>query len=228
MAEGLDGKVAVVTGASTGIGRAVAQELIAHGARVVIAARSRERLDEAAAALGPSCAAVVADVTRAGDVRAPRRRHARVARPHRHPRRQRRRLRRRRPVGERPRGARPPADDERQRRRPHRAGGSPASARARRRRHPGDQLGRGASGHPLGAGLLGLQARAPGLRPQHAPAADRHGRPHGRDRAGRRAQRPVGRLRPGRDRGEGRARGGHPLRGRGRRRRATCSRARAT
>ncbi len=69
MAEGLDGKVAVVTGASTGIGRAVARELIGHGARVVIAARSRERLDEAAAALGPGCAAVVADVTRADDVR---------------------------------------------------------------------------------------------------------------------------------------------------------------
>lgn len=68
MAEGLDGKVAVVTGASSGIGRAVAQALIGHGARVVIAARSRERLDAAAAALGPGCAAVVADVTRADDV----------------------------------------------------------------------------------------------------------------------------------------------------------------
>ena len=69
MAEELDGKVAVVTGASTGIGRAVAAELLGRGARVVIAARSRERLDEAAAALGPGCAAVVADVTRADDVR---------------------------------------------------------------------------------------------------------------------------------------------------------------
>jgi ribitol 2-dehydrogenase len=69
MADGLDGKVAVVTGASTGIGRAVAAALLGRGARVVIAARSRERLDEAAAALGPGCAAVVADVTRAADVR---------------------------------------------------------------------------------------------------------------------------------------------------------------
>ena len=43
MPEGLDGKVAVVTGASSGIGRAVAQELLARGADVVIAARSRER-----------------------------------------------------------------------------------------------------------------------------------------------------------------------------------------
>jgi ribitol 2-dehydrogenase len=71
MAERLDGKVAVVTGASTGIGRAVARALLEHGARVVIAARSRERLDEAAAALGPGCAAVVADVTRGDDVRRP-------------------------------------------------------------------------------------------------------------------------------------------------------------
>ena len=47
MPEGLDGKVAVVTGASSGIGRAVAQELLARGAAVVIAARSRERVDEA-------------------------------------------------------------------------------------------------------------------------------------------------------------------------------------
>jgi ribitol 2-dehydrogenase len=69
MAEGLDGKVAVVTGASTGIGRAVACELLGRGADVVIAARSQERLDEAAAALGPGCAAVVADVKRADDVR---------------------------------------------------------------------------------------------------------------------------------------------------------------
>jgi ribitol 2-dehydrogenase len=69
MPERLEGKVAVITGASTGIGRAVAQELAARGARVVIAARSRERLDEAAATLGAGCSAVVADVTRAADVR---------------------------------------------------------------------------------------------------------------------------------------------------------------
>jgi ribitol 2-dehydrogenase len=66
MPEALDGKVAIVTGASSGIGRAVAQELLARGAAVVIAARSRERVEEAAAALG--CAGVVADVTSAEDV----------------------------------------------------------------------------------------------------------------------------------------------------------------
>ena len=69
MSEGLDGKVAVVTGASTGIGRAVAREFARRDATVVIAARSRERLDEAAESLGAGCTAVVADVTRAEDVR---------------------------------------------------------------------------------------------------------------------------------------------------------------
>lgn len=69
MPEGLDGKVAVVTGASSGIGRAVAHEFVRRNASVVVAARSRERLEETAAALGPRCSAVVADVTRAEDVR---------------------------------------------------------------------------------------------------------------------------------------------------------------
>src|SRR4051794_41886237 len=66
MAESLDGKVAVVTGASSGIGRAVARELLGRGAAMVIAARSRDRVEETAAALG--CTGVVADVTRAEDV----------------------------------------------------------------------------------------------------------------------------------------------------------------
>ena len=44
---GLRGKVAVVAAASKGLGRAVAQELAAEGARVVICARSRESLDRA-------------------------------------------------------------------------------------------------------------------------------------------------------------------------------------
>jgi 3-oxoacyl-[acyl-carrier protein] reductase len=44
---GLRGKVAVVAAASKGLGRAVAQELAAEGARVVICARGRESLDRA-------------------------------------------------------------------------------------------------------------------------------------------------------------------------------------
>jgi NAD(P)-dependent dehydrogenase (short-subunit alcohol dehydrogenase family) len=47
-----DGAVAVVTGASRGIGFAIAQRLVAEGARVVITARKPEPLAEAVATLG--------------------------------------------------------------------------------------------------------------------------------------------------------------------------------
>ena len=49
---GLAGKVAIVTGASRGIGLAIAQRLVDEGARVVITARKPEALQHAVAALG--------------------------------------------------------------------------------------------------------------------------------------------------------------------------------
>jgi len=45
----LSGKVALVTGASRGIGRAIALELATEGCRVVLCARGREALDAAVA-----------------------------------------------------------------------------------------------------------------------------------------------------------------------------------
>ncbi|MBI1948349.1 MAG: glucose 1-dehydrogenase [Deltaproteobacteria bacterium] len=47
----LVGKVAIVTGASRGIGRAIATDLAAAGARVVVSSRKQEGVDEAAAAI---------------------------------------------------------------------------------------------------------------------------------------------------------------------------------
>ncbi|CAN5294773.1 SDR family oxidoreductase [soil metagenome] len=56
-----DGTVTLVTGASRGIGLAIAERLVAEGGRVAITARGSEALDAAAARLGgPSVAIVVA------------------------------------------------------------------------------------------------------------------------------------------------------------------------
>lgn len=67
----LDGKVAVVTGASRGIGKAIASVLAAAGAKVVIAARTCETLEQVAVELRESGAEVLAvptDVTDPGAV----------------------------------------------------------------------------------------------------------------------------------------------------------------
>lgn len=48
----LDGKVALITGASRGIGLAIARRLLADGARVCLTARKAEPLQQAAAGLG--------------------------------------------------------------------------------------------------------------------------------------------------------------------------------
>jgi 3-oxoacyl-[acyl-carrier protein] reductase len=49
---GLGGRVALVTGASAGIGRAIAAELSVEGAKVAISSRSRERIEAAALEIG--------------------------------------------------------------------------------------------------------------------------------------------------------------------------------
>jgi 3-oxoacyl-[acyl-carrier protein] reductase len=60
---GLEGKVALVTASSKGLGRASALALSQEGARVVLCARNRAALDEAAAAMPGDTLAVPADVT---------------------------------------------------------------------------------------------------------------------------------------------------------------------
>ncbi|WP_420998119.1 SDR family oxidoreductase [Cupriavidus sp. 30B13] len=73
MSKGIEGKVVVITGASSGLGEATAHHLAAAGAFLVLAARRGDRLEALAAqirAKGGRAETVVADVSRRADVEA--------------------------------------------------------------------------------------------------------------------------------------------------------------
>jgi NAD(P)-dependent dehydrogenase (short-subunit alcohol dehydrogenase family) len=75
MAGSLDGKVCLVTGATSGIGRAAAQSLAARGARVVVVGRSPEKTTATVAAVqqatgNPAVEGLLADLSRQSQVRA--------------------------------------------------------------------------------------------------------------------------------------------------------------
>jgi NADP-dependent 3-hydroxy acid dehydrogenase YdfG len=60
--EDLTGRVAVVTGASSGIGEAAARLLVAEGVHVILSARRQDRIKALAEELGDNATAVIADV----------------------------------------------------------------------------------------------------------------------------------------------------------------------
>jgi ribitol 2-dehydrogenase len=68
MGERLSGKVVLVTGGSSGIGRAMARAVAAEGARVALVGRSAERLDAVAAELGGVALALAADLAKPAEV----------------------------------------------------------------------------------------------------------------------------------------------------------------
>jgi dehydrogenase/reductase SDR family member 4 len=66
----LKGKVAIVTGASRGIGRSIAEVFVREGAQVVICGRKQETLDQVAKEIGGGVKPVVCHVGKSADIEA--------------------------------------------------------------------------------------------------------------------------------------------------------------
>src|SRR2546422_8313604 len=68
MSNQLNGKVAVVTGASSGIGLAAAKRFVEEGAQVFITGRRQAELDKAIAEIGHGAVAINGDVSKLADL----------------------------------------------------------------------------------------------------------------------------------------------------------------
>ncbi|MEI6485761.1 MAG: SDR family oxidoreductase [Sphingomonadales bacterium] len=64
----VEGKLAVVTGGSRGIGEMIARALIENGARVIITSRKIADCEGLAAQLGPNCTAIPADLSQMAEI----------------------------------------------------------------------------------------------------------------------------------------------------------------
>ncbi|MCA1578782.1 MAG: SDR family oxidoreductase [Acidobacteria bacterium] len=64
----LTGKTALITGGGRGIGRAIALTFAQHGARVAVAARTREQVETVAGEIGDDALALVCDVSNSANV----------------------------------------------------------------------------------------------------------------------------------------------------------------
>jgi NAD(P)-dependent dehydrogenase (short-subunit alcohol dehydrogenase family) len=68
MSKKLEGKVAVVTGGSTGIGLGAAKRFAEEGARVFVTGRRQSELDKAVAEIGGNATAIQGDVSKLADI----------------------------------------------------------------------------------------------------------------------------------------------------------------
>lgn len=68
--QGVENKVVLITGASSGIGEVTAKLLAANGARVVLSARREARLQKLTSEIGPNAVYLRSDVTDADDMKA--------------------------------------------------------------------------------------------------------------------------------------------------------------
>ncbi|MBV8891159.1 MAG: SDR family NAD(P)-dependent oxidoreductase, partial [Acidobacteria bacterium] len=68
MSERLKGKVGIVTGAGSGIGRACAVALAEEGASVALVGRRKDRIEAVTHHIGDFALAIAADVTRSADI----------------------------------------------------------------------------------------------------------------------------------------------------------------